>query len=80
MYVEDMLQDMLIGQFTAKNRYNSSTFPGFMIPFGSKRCLIFFIHSMLTAFFEYGNACVFITPMPCSAEIEPLYLAAKVSA
>lgn len=53
----------------------ASTFPGFMMPFGSNSFLIFLIHSILVSFFEYGKACVFITPIPCSAETDPLYLA-----
>lgn len=49
------------------------TFPGFMIPLGSNNALILLIHSMLVSFLEYRRACVFIAPIPCSAEIEPLY-------
>ncbi len=60
-----------------RGMYHGRTLPGFIIPFGSKRALIFFIHSMLVGLLEYCSACVFITPIPCSADIEPLYDAAK---
>ena len=59
---------------------HGSTLPGFMIPLGSNNALILFIHSMLVGLFEYWSAWVFITPIPCSADIEPLYDAGENSA
>src|SRR5246127_4076723 len=49
------------------------TFPGFNIPFGSSRRLRLFIRSSATVSFTVGNRSRFITPTPCSAEIEPPY-------
>src|SRR5205085_11963373 len=49
------------------------TLPGFKIPFGSSVRLSARISSIATGSFTLGNRSRFITPMPCSAEIEPPY-------
>src|SRR4051794_22680386 len=50
-----------------------NTLPGFKIPFGSSVRLSARISSIATGSLMVGNRSRFMTPMPCSAEIEPPY-------